>query len=77
MVVYDKNVPKNITNKFKLTLKEGENIFLGLNINEKIKKEFGNNPAVHKIKHSFYGKECRWFFETDHFCEPTTNHFTK
>ncbi len=37
MVVYDKNVPKNITNKFKLTLKEGENIFLGLNVSEKIK----------------------------------------
>ena len=37
MVVYDKNVPKNITNKFKHTLKEGENIFLGLNVSEKIK----------------------------------------
>ena len=37
MVVYDKNVPKNITNKFKHTLKKGENIFLGLNVSEKIK----------------------------------------
>ena len=37
MVVYYKNVPKNITNKFKHTLKEGENIFLGLNVSEKIK----------------------------------------
>ena len=37
MVVYDKNVPENITNKFKHTLKEGENIFLGLNVSEKIK----------------------------------------
>ena len=37
MVVYDKNVPKNITNKIKHTLKEGENIFLALKINEKIK----------------------------------------
>ena len=37
MVVYDKNVPKNITNKFKHKLKEGENIFLGLNVSEKIK----------------------------------------
>ena len=37
MVVYDKNVPKNITNKFKHMLKEGENIFLGLNVSEKIK----------------------------------------
>ena len=37
MVIYDKNVPKNITNKFKLKLKEGENIFFGLNFNEKIK----------------------------------------
>ena len=26
IVVYDKNVPKNITNKFKHTLKEGENV---------------------------------------------------
>ena len=32
IVVYDKNVPKNITNKFKNTLKEGENIFLGLSV---------------------------------------------
>ena len=37
MVVYDKNVPKNIISKFKHTLKEGENIFLGLNVSEKIK----------------------------------------
>ena len=37
MVVYDKNVPKNITNKFKHALKKGENIFLGLNVSEKIK----------------------------------------
>ncbi len=37
MVVYDKNVPKNFTNKFKHTLKKGENIFLGLNVSEKIK----------------------------------------
>ena len=37
MVVYDKNVPKNITIKFKHTLKERENIFLGLNVSEKIK----------------------------------------
>ena len=37
MVVYDKNVPKNITSKFKHTLKKGENIFLGLNVSEKIK----------------------------------------
>ena len=37
MVIYDKNVPKNITKKFKHTLKEGENIFLGLNVSEKIK----------------------------------------
>ena len=45
MVIYDKNIPKNIINKFKHSLKEDENIFLGLNINEKIK----NLDTVKKI----------------------------
>ena len=45
MVIYDKKVPKSIMNKFKHKLKEDENIFLGLNINEKIK----NLDTVKKI----------------------------
>ena len=45
MVIYDKKVPKSIMNKFKHKLKENENIFLGLNINEKIK----NLDTVKKI----------------------------
>ena len=37
MVIYDKNIPNKIVSKFKVKIKKGENIFLKLNFNEKIK----------------------------------------
>ena len=37
IVIYDKNIPKKIITNFKNKLKSKENIFLGLNFNEKLK----------------------------------------
>ncbi len=37
IIIYDKNVPPKIISKFKTKLKEGKNIFLGINFSEKIK----------------------------------------
>tara|TARA_S200000501_G_scaffold50252_1_gene40311 strand:+ start:98 stop:1189 length:1092 start_codon:yes stop_codon:yes gene_type:complete len=45
MVIYDKNIPQKIISKFKVKIKKGDNIFLKLNFNEKIK----NLNTVKKI----------------------------
>tara|TARA_B100000941_G_scaffold129298_1_gene91337 strand:+ start:1786 stop:2880 length:1095 start_codon:yes stop_codon:yes gene_type:complete len=45
IVIYDKNIPKKITNKFKNKLNDKKNIFVGLNFNEKLK----NLNTVKKI----------------------------
>ena len=37
VAIYDKNVPRKIITKLKLKLKKGENIFIGINFNEKMK----------------------------------------
>ena len=47
MVIYDKNIPNKIVSKFKVKIKKGENIFLKLNFNEKIK----NLNTVKNIRH--------------------------
>ena len=45
MVIYDKNIPHKIISRFKVKIKKGDNIFLKLNFNEKIK----NLNTVKKI----------------------------
>tara|TARA_B100000886_G_scaffold264259_1_gene188774 strand:- start:1822 stop:2916 length:1095 start_codon:yes stop_codon:yes gene_type:complete len=59
IVIYDKNIPKKIIAKFKSKLKDKENIFLGLNFNEKLK----NLNTVKKIlvilgKNNFNRNDC-------------------
>ena len=59
IVIYDKNIPKKIIIKFKNNLKDYENIFLGLEFNEKLK----NLNTVKKIldvlgKNNFNRNDC-------------------
>ena len=59
MVIYDKNIPHKIISRFKVKIKKGDNIFLKLNFNEKIK----NLNTVKKIldilgKNNFSRNDC-------------------
>ena len=59
VVIYDRNVPKKIITKLRQKLKKGENTFIGINFNEKMK----NLKTVVKIlnilgKNNFNRNDC-------------------